>query len=289
MVRGFKIGFMPRGSYMEWPIEKICKDLREIGYDAVEWSTDILNPQILTPDEIKNVVDVSESLGLDVSEVVVQRDLVTPDEEERSANIDYTLECIRVYGQAGIKTINLFTGPRPWIDEPVKIGKEIGEGQGWNMVLQAFDRFVPEAEKYGVNLAVEGVWGMLAHDFYTTWYLINHYDSPALGVNFDPSHDILCDNKDVGWIIRQWGKDRIKHVHLKDAVGIMEDGRFVFPLLGEGKVDWKAFLATMDDIDYSGTMSVEFESFDYLGNILKGNMHEAARISMDNIRTLFGV
>ena len=68
---------------------------------------------------------------------------------------------------------------------------------------------------------------MLCHDFYTAKFLIDYFNSQYLGVNFDPSHDILAGNMDIGWIIRQWGKERIKHIHLKDAVGTQEQGKFV--------------------------------------------------------------
>jgi sugar phosphate isomerase/epimerase len=41
--------------------------------------------------------------------------------------------------------------------------------------------------------------------------------------------------------------DRIKHVHLKDSAGLPgRDGEtFIFPLLGEGQVDWVSFFAAM--------------------------------------------
>ncbi len=80
------------------------------------------------------------------------------------------------------------------------------------MVREAFDLLVLLAEDLGVDLALEGVFGHLARDYYTTLELLRHYDSPRLGVNFDPSHGILYGN-DIPWAVRQWGP-RIKHVHL---------------------------------------------------------------------------
>jgi len=80
---------------------------------------------------------------------------------------------------------------------------------------------------------------MLCHDYYTTRPLIDRYDSPRLGVNLDPSHDLLAGNLDVGWIVKEWGR-KIMHVHLKDAVGTQEPGRFIFPLLGEGDLEFGA-------------------------------------------------
>ena len=63
-------------------------------------------------------------------------------------------------------------------------------------------------------------------------------------------------------------------------------GRFLFPLLGEGNVDWPAFFGALDDIGYEGFCSVEFESFAYYERILGGDSETAARLSMEQIRNL---
>ena len=172
----------------------------------------------------------------------------------------------------GVDTVNLYTGPEPWLPEPLKIGA-VSMTDAWGMVFGAFDTLVPCAEKNGVKIAVENVWGMLAHDLYTNKFLIGHYDSDNLGVNLDPSHDALYGNTDPAFIVKSWGK-KIFHVHVKDAVGVAEPGKFVFPLLGEGVVDFKAFFGALEEIGYDGCASVEFESWAYRANVL-GGMHSA--------------
>ncbi|MEK7376242.1 MAG: sugar phosphate isomerase/epimerase, partial [Candidatus Margulisiibacteriota bacterium] len=116
--------------------------------------------------------------------------------------------------------------------------------------------------------------------------LFMRYNSEYLAINMDPSHGNLCRN-DIPWVIRRWNK-KIKHVHLKDSVGLPgHDGEtFIFPILGEGQVDWKNFFAAMKEIGYSGFYSVEFESFFYYNRVLKGDMLNAAKISLDNIQRL---
>ena len=73
---------------------------------------------------------------------------------------------------------------------------------------------------------------------------------------------------------------------VKDAVGIAEQGKFLFPLLGEGRVDWAGFFRALDDLGYEGFMSVEFESFEYYRTVLKGDVEQAARMSMMQIEEL---
>jgi len=280
-----KLAFLASLGYGEMPVADVCASLKSIGYDGVEWTTAHFKPRTMSPRELADVVAVTKEHGLETSEVVVQQDLVCLDEDARRDRVDLVLECIEAASEAGIATLNLFTGPAPWENAAPRVGAAISEGAAWEMVLDAFARFVGAAEKREVNLAVEGVFGMLCHDYYTTRLLIDHFNSPRLGVNFDPSHDILYGNLDSAWIARQWG-DRIKHVHLKDAAGVPAMGKFLFPLLGEGLVPWNDLFTTLDDIGYAGFMSVEFESFTYYRTVMDNNVETAARISMEQLRKL---
>ena len=63
-------------------------------------------------------------------------------------------------------------------------------------------------------------------------------------------------------------------------------GKFIFPLPGEGLVDWKEFFTALDEIGYDGFCSVEFESFTYYEKILSNDPEAAARISMQAIQSL---
>jgi sugar phosphate isomerase/epimerase len=284
MIEGFKIGFMPTGSLAKIPIDDTCDILKRIGYDAVEWPISVLCPNTNNVRVLDDIMKRTKSHDLAVSEVVVQQDYVVADHESRQRNINYTTRCIETLSSVGVKVINLYTGPVPWNKNPVRLGQDMDQGRAWDMVFRAFDQFVPLAEKHHIYLAIENVWGMLCSDFYTAWYLINHYRSPYLGVNYDPSHDILAGNNDIGWIIRQWGADQIFHIHLKDAAGTTEKGRFVFPLIGEGHVNWCSFFSTLREIGYSNYASVEFESFSYLKAILNNDMGAAAALSYDLLK-----
>ncbi|NCO42425.1 MAG: sugar phosphate isomerase/epimerase [Armatimonadetes bacterium] len=265
--------------------QRVVDSLAALGYGGVEWTLAHADPESKTPEQLAELIEITLQGGLVASEICVQQDLVCLDDGERRRRIEFVKECLRALSAAGADTFNLFTGPAPWVPTAPRVGRDIGEGRAWAQVLEAFDEFVAEAERLQVHLAVEGVWGHLCHDYYTTRLLIDHYNSPWLGVNFDPSHDVLAGRLDVGWIAKQWG-DRIKHMHLKDAVGIQEEGKFVFPLLGEGNVDWKGLFTALDEIDYQGFLSVEFESFTYLRQVLGDDIEEAARLSMEQIKRL---
>jgi sugar phosphate isomerase/epimerase len=292
MINGRKIGFFCSGGYFSMPFERMLDSVKSIGYDTVEMHWSIFNPDLGSA-ELRKILGKIERAGLELSEAVLQVDYINRDEAENRANIELTKKCIRAYAEAGINVINIFTGPRPWAQNHVVIGKDISIMRAWETAFAAFDELVPEAEKYGVNLAVESVWCHLCHDFFTTQYLLNHYNSPRLGVNFDPSHDKVAGNSDMEFLIAGYGKERIKHIHLKDAVGTIgknERGEFnfMFPVLGEGLIDWQSFRRGLDKIGYDGVMSVEYESENYLSRYLDGDWERAASETYRVIEKLFG-
>ncbi len=269
-------GDMP-GPYGPEPCGEMLSDVRETGYDAVEllWQTG----------RVAEMKKAAEDAGLLLSEIVLQQDYITRDPADAARNLSISLDCIAECADAGVNIVNVFSGPAPWIPDPVIVGRDISQGEAWRRLFEAFDRLVPCAEEHRVHLALEGVWCHLCHDFFTSKYLVDRYRSDYLGVNFDPSHDIVSGNTDVDFLIKGWGSD-IKHIHLKDAAGVMEPGRFIFPLLGEGNVDWKAFRRALCDIGYGGVCSVEFESAGYLANYCGGDLRQAARLSFDILKKL---
>lgn len=280
----FKIGFMPNRNMLGWEPERLCEALKTEGYEAIELQAPLVCGEGKTDADRRRMARAAEQNGIVISEIVLQRDFVLTDRDKRDANIGFVIENIPRAAEMGVDVINLYTGPEPWAADLVVVNNNVSAAQAWDWVYSAFDRILPVAEKYGVRIAVENVFGMLCHDFYTNMYLNRHYDSPWLGVNFDPSHDVLCGHTDMRFLINGWGKEKIFHVHIKDAAGIPVMGRFLFPLIGEGVVDWPSFFSEMRNIGYEGCMSVEFESFAYLETVMEGRYEDALALSMKSIR-----
>ncbi|UCF57235.1 MAG: sugar phosphate isomerase/epimerase [Deltaproteobacteria bacterium] len=283
-----KIGFVVNLELGKMKAREALRALVDIGYEAVEYSLVDLNPERMTLQQMRNLVKMTEAQGLIISEWMVQREFVHLDESIRRKGLTLTLDCIKAASDLGIGIINCYTGPAPFmgLGSPC-LHKEISEGKGWWMVLDAYDKIVPLAEKCNVRIAVEAVYGMVCREYYTLQELLHHYDSDYLGVNYDPSHMELHYNS-VGWTIRQLG-GRIFHVHVKDVAGVpgykMGD-TFIFPLLGEGRVDWPDFFAAMDEIKYEGCFSLECESFDYYKRTLRKNFKAVAEICFRDFKSL---
>ncbi len=283
-MRKWKTSFLAGLGYASMPAGEVIASLREIGYDGIEWTTGHFNPDKPLA-ELREIVERTRDAGLEVSRVMAHEDLVCLDDAERKRRIDRTVRVIELAGECGVATVGTMTGPAPWDPSAPRVGRDISESGAWEQVFEAYDTFTRAAGDAGVVISSEGVFGMVAHDFYTHRFMMDRLDPRIHKVNLDPSHGILYGNLDVDWVVRQWG-DRIAHIHLKDAVGVPEMGRFLFPLLGEGNVNWSAFFGALDEIGYDGFCSVEFESFAYYEQVLDRDPEAAARISMEQIEKL---
>lgn len=97
-------------------------------------------------------------------------------------------------------------------------------------------------------------------------------NSPNLGLNYDPSH-MVWQQMDYILPVHNF-KDRIFHVHLKDAkvdqeklneVGILATPlEYHTPKLpGRGDIDWANFINELDISGYKGPLVIEFEDKDF--------------------------
>lgn len=282
-----RYGFLAALDFVDRPAAEVAQGLAGLGYEAVSWPFARIDPSICDDADRRQLLTDTQAAGLAVSEWIVQLDFVHADPQVRRSRVDLAAAAIRAVaeldtsGQAAQAPVNLFTGPAPWDPDAPRLGMDLTEGEAWDMVRGAYDLLVPLAQDCGVDLAVEGVFGHLVHDYYTMLELLRHYDSPNLGVNLDPSHGALVGN-DAPWVVRQLAS-RIRHFHLKDAVGRpgMFGDTFVFPLLGEGIVPWTDFFTAVDEIGYEGYLTVEFESWDYYRQILGNDPLEAAQLSLE--------
>lgn len=267
---------MGTARFDEWDVKEIIKVLKEIGYGGVEWTSIHFNPKENT-DYLISMIDMTHKLGLCVPAISLYKDFAGLNGEALKENIEYVKEGIEKTSKVGVPIVNVYSGwPKP----------DIKEGEAWNKIIIVFEELVDCAEKYNITLCVEAIFGNVIKDYYSVRELFRNIKSPNLKITFDPSHYKLYCN-DISWIIREFG-DLIKHVHLKDVIGkpgnIFET--FMFPLLGEGSIEWNNFFLALQDINYDGYYSAEFESFNYFDNILRGDPVKAAELSFKLIKSL---
>lgn len=277
--RGWDIGFVPY--YMTAPgkwdaprPDEAISVLRGAGYDGVEW---MLGRHFDSAEELRALVSRTRRGRLKVSNIMCWQDLVTNDRRSLAKSVGVLSQMLTVAGELSVPLMNVFTGPMTWNARSAKVGRDISEGRAWDSVVGALNEVVGTAERAGVTVTVEPVFGMLVHDYYTVRELLGRVGSRRLGVNLDPSHFALYGN-DVAWAAERLG-ERVKHVHVKDAFGKpgIFGETFSFPFLGEGMIDWKSFFAALRRIGYAGFLSIEFENDSYLNNVCDGDWSVAAR------------
>ncbi|MDO5308271.1 MAG: sugar phosphate isomerase/epimerase [Planctomycetia bacterium] len=145
--------------------------------------------------------------------------------------------------------------------------------KGFELLAERWIPILDEYEKLGVKFALEVHPTEIAFDLWsaeTALYALNLH--PAFGFNFDPSH-LLWQQVDPVRFIRVFS-DRIYHVHMKD-VALQLDGEngllgshipfgdprrgWEFRSLGHGNVKFEEIIRALNDIEYDGPLSVEWE------------------------------
>ena len=145
--------------------------------------------------------------------------------------------------------------------------------RGYDEVAQRFDPILDVFEGEGVRFGLEVHPTEIAYDFVTARRTLAAFGRrESFGFNLDPSH-FAPQFLDAAEFAREFG-DRVYHVHVKDAKRRLDGRRsilashlpfgdsdrgwdFVSP--GRGDVDFDAFFRALNEIGYTGPLSVEWE------------------------------
>ena len=174
----------------------------------------------------------------------------------------------------GVDVVNGFTGSSIWPllygfppvpDSMIDAGFQQFADR-WNPILDVFG-------ECGVRFALEVHPGEIAFDLYTAERALEAVGRrEEFGFNFDPSH-LLWQGVDPVEFVRAF-PDRIYHVHIKDSIvtlngktGILAshlafgDSRrgWDFRSPGRGGVNFEEVIRALNDIGYTGPLSVEWE------------------------------
>jgi sugar phosphate isomerase/epimerase len=191
----------------------------------------------------------------------------------------YAIETMKKTAQAaknlGVKVVNGFTGSPIWqyvYSFPPVPDKDIDAG--FAKLAELWGPILDEFQRCGVKFALEVHPTEIAFDIASAERALKALNGhPAFGFNYDPSH-FVYQNVDYVAFIREF-RDRIFHVHMKDAylastpqrVGIFgghtnfgSPGRsWDFRSLGRGSVRFEEIIRALNEIGYSGPLSVEWE------------------------------
>lgn len=107
----------------------------------------------------------------------------------------------------------------------------------------------------------------------TLWTFLQALDKAGASntaINFDPANMILYDKGDPITSLKKVVK-RVRQVHIKDAVKTKTPGTWGAEVaIGDGEVDWKAFMQVLAENDYADDLIIEREAGqDRVGDVRK--------------------
>ncbi len=163
-------------------------------------------------------------------------------EELRQAALAELRRCMRIFAEFGAVWMNIhpdrFT---PFHDRPFYIRRNI----------ESLRELLPEAQKYGIGLMVENLPG----EFNNAAQMGEILDAvPELGLHLDFGHANLGVAQNTAREILAAYGDRLRHVHLHDNKGGLEDLHLP---LGAGNLDLPDVVQALKQVGYDGTVTLE--------------------------------
>jgi sugar phosphate isomerase/epimerase len=252
----------------ESPYEAAIRRIAGLGFRAIEliaWDRQTMD-DYYTPQRIQSLRRLLADEGLELSEFVsTPPGMASPDPSARAGAVEHFKRQVEVGAELGAKLINS-VAPNPFeIQLPRIMQKHVAQEwgfafapdlnwrQNWADYVEVVQRYCAICEDAGVRYALEPHPYRWMRNAASMMRLIDHVGSPALGMNFDPSH-LFPMGELSEMVIYELG-DRIFHAHLSDNDGTSN----AHWRPGKGKIDWRGVLQALQAVGYDYVLSIELE------------------------------
>ena len=250
------------------PYEDAIRRIAGLGFRAIEliaWDRAAFD-EYYTPQRIKALRQLLADEGLELSEFVsTPPGMASPDAAAREQAIEHFKRLVDVGVELGARLVNT-VAPNPFDrDIPRIMQKHVSQEwclgyapgldwqQNWADYVEVTRRCCAICEDAGVGYALEPHPYRWMRNAASMLRLIEHVGSPALGMNFDPSH--LFPMGELSEMVVYEVGERIFHTHLSDNDGTSN----AHWRPGKGKIDWRAVLEALQSVGYTGVLSIELE------------------------------
>jgi L-ribulose-5-phosphate 3-epimerase len=229
---------------------------RDAGFEAIEMQT------LAKDDEAAEIKEASKKTGLRIHSVMNMDHWRLP-----LSSSDPEVVAGSVKGmETSIKNAALW-GADAVLLVPAVVDGKTSYKDAWTRSQQVIkERLLPMARDMKVIIAVEEVWNKFLLSPIEFAKYVDEFDSPWLKAYFDVGNVVFY-GFPQDWV-RTLGS-RIAKVHLKDFKLDRQSGRFTWPNIGEGDIDWPELRRAFADIKYSGYMTTELSrgNADYLKDL----------------------
>ncbi|HOE65944.1 MAG TPA: sugar phosphate isomerase/epimerase [Candidatus Hydrogenedentes bacterium] len=164
--------------------------------------------------------------------------------EEAALDEDRLMKAFEAGAEIGIPIVNI--GPGGAKDNAEDLAKSI----------DMMAKMAQKAEPFGVMLCVKAHVGSAIWDTPTTLKAMAEIDSPAFGIDMDPSHIHRA-----GEAPKEALKavvSRVRHVHIRDCQGLgPSPGAPELQACGRGEIDLMGYCRVLADAGYDGPVNLE--------------------------------
>ncbi len=184
--------------------------------------------------------------------------------ENQEARLEYLRQALSLSWDLGAKIVVIQPGPLPEVrrqESGVKGQEsETGERPGfiptgsdprWDVLQEALTSLSRHADRVGAVLALETGLDSGAH----VRSFLAQFDTGGLGVSLNPGN-LLVHGHDP-YAAAQALREKVAHVHAKDARQASASRAAEEVPLGHGDIDWLQMLGTLEEIEYRGYVTIE--------------------------------
>lgn len=237
---------------------KECMQLaREAGFEAIEVTVAEEGEITLSSSQkdVQAILKTAQDIGIQISSLATglfwKYSLTSNSASLRNKAKEIVIKMLDIAAWLGTDAILVVPGAVgvDFIPEAEVVPYELA----YERSLEALKELAPEAERRGVDIAIENVWSKFLLSPLEMRDFVDKIGSDRLGVYFDVGNVILTGYPEH-WI-RILGR-RIRRVHVKDfrrAVGTLAG----FVDLLEGDVDWPRVMEALREIGYNSFLTAE--------------------------------
>jgi len=224
------------------PLRRSLPELRKLGVAGVELdAVGDLAPGQLSDTGRRELKHLFRSYDLELTALAcpLRRGLAVSENQE--ARLDYLRQALSMSWDLGAKIVVIEPGPVTYDDkDPRKV-----------ILSEALATLGRYGERVGATLALET--GLEAGE--TLAAFLDGFSSGGLGANLNPGNLLI--HGDDPYAGAKALRQRIVHVHAKDARLTSASGAAQEVPLGHGDIDWLQMTATLEEIEYRGFVTIE--------------------------------